>query len=207
MKESKCEGIVLKSYPFKEEQRIIHLFTPDQGVIHLITRNLSLKKPQHVNLATPLCRGHYVYRKNRSALCTFVDGSILNLHLPLRSSLRLLKLSGLMLQTIHTTQLPEKPHPQLYHLLRAYLEKLPLSPESLWLSFQFKLLKYEGQFFFDKPYIRLAQGMYQLTESEWPYFLTLVEGRAFSVLCQLHLPVSFKKRMEDLLQAEMHSIF
>ncbi len=203
MKEKKCEGIVLQSYPFKEAQRIVHLFTPDQGVIHLITQRLSLKRPQQVNLATSLCRGQYVYRQNRSKLCTLIDGSILNLHLPLRQSLHLLKISGNMLQAIHSTQLTKKPTLRLYHLLRTYLEKLPLSPDSLYLSFQLKLLKYEGQLAFERPYIHLTQGEYALTESEWSYLLILAEGRAFSVLEQLQLPPSFIKKMGELLQYAM----
>ncbi|MCP5489512.1 MAG: recombination protein O N-terminal domain-containing protein [Chlamydiales bacterium] len=41
MKENKSEGIVLKSFAYKETERILHLFTHDQGIIHLIVKHLS----------------------------------------------------------------------------------------------------------------------------------------------------------------------
>ncbi|CCB89786.1 DNA repair protein RecO [Simkania negevensis] len=201
MKENKSEGIVLKSFAYKETERILHLFTHDQGIIHLIVKHLSPKKPQRINLSTPLCRGQYVYRKGKSDLYTLLDGSILNLHLPLRQSLKQLTIGGKMLQAIHDTQLPEKPAPQLYNLLAAYLKNLPLSPENLWASFQLKLLKHEGLISFSKPQINSALGIHTLTEEEWNHFLLLAEGRDFSTLTAFTPPESLKKSIHDIFSS------
>ena len=43
MNEEKTEGIVLKAIPFKENDRILSLFTPDRGVMSLYVRGLSKK--------------------------------------------------------------------------------------------------------------------------------------------------------------------
>ena len=86
MNEEKTEGIVLKAIPFKENDRILSLFTPDRGVMSLYVRGLSKKKPALVNLTTPLCRAEYHFRKGRSDLYRFIDGTILDLHLPMRRS-------------------------------------------------------------------------------------------------------------------------
>ena len=201
MKENKCEGIVIKSYAFKETERIIHLFTPDQGIIHLIVKHLSPKKPQRVNLTTPLCQGQYIYRKGKSDLYSFIDGSILNLHLPLRQSLSELTLGGKMLQAIHDTQLPEKPAPKLYQLLSAYLKKLPLAPASIWTSFQLKLLKHEGHISFEKPHIKSIHGIHTLTSEEWSHFLLLSEARDFSTLTAFTPPESLQKNVEDIFSS------
>ena len=205
MKACKSEGIVLKSYAYKDRERVIHLFTPDRGIVHLIVKNLSVKNPQRVNLTTPLCRGEYVYYQGKSEIYRFVEGSILNLHLALRASLKLLKLSANMLHTIHASQLPQKPSPKLYQLLLSYLKKLPLSPESLWMSFHLKLLKQEGLLSFQKPDIRFAHTSYSLNEEEWLVFILLLEGRDFSLLEGLSPPKSLREKIENVLRLQ-HSI-
>lgn len=146
MKEEKTEGIVLKTVPFKESDRILSLFTPDQGIISLYVRNLSKKKPAFVNLTTPFCQAEYLFRKGRSDLHHFHDGTILDLHLPIRRSYRHLESAGKMLRAILKSQMPGKESPGLYHLLISYLKKLSETsfPETLWASFALKLLKYEG---------------------------------------------------------------
>lgn len=201
MKENKCEGIVLKSYAFKEKERIIHLFTPDHGVIHLIAKHLSPKKPHRLNLTTPLCEGSYIFRKGKSHLYSLIDGSIFTLHLPLRQSLENLNLGGKMVRAVHATQLPEKPAPKLYYLLSAYLKKLPLAPESIWTSFQLKLLKHEGRLLLEKPRVKLAETSYIWTNEEWNYLTLLSEGRNFSTLTAFTPPQSFQKRVDTLFSS------
>ena len=44
MEEQKVEGIVLKTVPFKENDRILTLYTPQQGVMSLYVQGLSKKK-------------------------------------------------------------------------------------------------------------------------------------------------------------------
>lgn len=146
MNEEKTEGIVLKAIPFKENDRILTLFTPDRGVMSLYVRGLSKKKPSLVNLTTPFCRAEFLFRQGRSDLYRFIDGTILDLHLPLRRSYHNLKYAGKMLQAILKSQMPGKGAKPLYFLLLSYLKKLPDSsmPDTLWASFTLKLLKYEG---------------------------------------------------------------
>ncbi len=146
MDEKRVEGVVLKAIPFKENDRILSIFTPDRGVMSLYVRGLSKKKPTLVNLTTPLCRGEFVFRKGRTDLHRFIDGTILDLHLPLRRSYKHLEYAGKMLQAILQSQMPGKSANRLYALLTSYLKKLPDSsfPETMWASFQLKLLKYEG---------------------------------------------------------------
>lgn len=146
MNDAKTEGIVLKTVPFKENDRILSLFTPDYGVISLYVRGLSKKNTALINLTTPLCRAEYLFRKKRSDLYHFIDGSIIDLHLPLRRSYHHLASAGKMVQAISKSQMPGKSGKRLYQLLSAYLKKLPETsfPETFWASFALKLLKHEG---------------------------------------------------------------
>lgn len=204
-KEEKVEGIVLKSFAYKETERILHLFTPQYGIIHLIVKHLSPKKPQRVNLTTPLCQGEYVFRKGKSDLFSFIDGSILDLHLSLRQSLSTLTLGGKMLQAIQDSQLPETPTPKLYQLLSAYLKKLPLAPEALWASFQLKLLKHEGLISFAKPHVKSGQETHTFSDEEWSQLLFLAEGREFAPLTSFTPSLALQKNIDDLFSSVLQA--
>jgi len=199
--EEKCEGIILKSYAYKETERILHLFTKDLGIIHLVIKHLSPRKPQRINLATPLCQGQYVLRKGKSDLFSFLDGSIIDLHLPLRQTLLTLETGGRMLRAIHDSQLPEKPAPLLYKLLSLYLKKLPLGPQTLLTSFQLKLLIHEGLISFEKPHLNYSGGTLTLNAEEWPILFLLAHGRDFETLISLSPSQELQKTVKDLFSS------
>ncbi|MCB1107906.1 MAG: DNA repair protein RecO [Chlamydiia bacterium] len=146
MVEKRIEGVVLKTIPHKENDRVVTLLTLDSGVINLYVRGLSKKRTTLVNLTTPFCHGEFVIKKGKSDLYLFLDGTILNLHLPLRRSYRHLEVGGKMVQAILKTQLPGKNAPALCQMFLTFLKKLPDTcfPEGLWATFQLKLLKHEG---------------------------------------------------------------
>lgn len=186
--EEKVEGIAIKAIPFKENDRILTLYTPEQGVMSLYVRDLSKKKPTLTNLATPLCRGEYLFRKERSDLHKFLDGSIFDLHLSLRKSYHHLEVAGKILQTIHETQLPGKSSPALYALLASYLKKLSDAkfPETLSASFHLKLLKHEG--------------LLGKENIDSKVLLALTNTRKFEPLLDLELPSSILKEVDVLLE-------
>jgi|JI10StandDraft_1071094.scaffolds.fasta_scaffold12071_2 DNA repair protein RecO (recombination protein O) len=194
MEEQKVEGIVLKTVPFKENDRILTLYTPQQGVMSLYVQGLSKKKPALTNLATPLCRGEYLFRKGRSDLHKFFDGTILDLHLPLRKSYTHLQVGGKILQTIHETQLPGKSSPALYALLVSYLKKLgdATFPETLLASFHLKLLKHEG--------VLSLENLPSSLDEKTIHILTTT--RQFEPLLDLELPPSLLKGIDALLAAQ-----
>lgn len=146
MNEKYIEGIVLKSIPFRECDRILHLFTAEKGVIALFAKRISTKCPLKINLTSSLCRAKFIFQKRRSDLYYLIDGTIIDLHLGLRRSYTHLQVGGKMLQLIFTSQMPGKSVPSLYALLVAYLQQLSnfSDPTSLWASFQLKLLRHEG---------------------------------------------------------------
>ncbi|MCB1084774.1 MAG: DNA repair protein RecO [Chlamydiia bacterium] len=152
MNELSIEGIVLRATPFKENDRIVTLFTPEFGVMSLYVKNLSRKKPTLTNLTTPLARGEFVFSKGRSDLFRFLDGTLIDLHRDLRRSYAHLEVGGKMVQSILATQMPGKSAPALYRLLALYLKALSTfsRPETLGASFMLKLLKHEGLLSFEE---------------------------------------------------------
>lgn len=222
MTEQKEEGIVLKATDYKESSRIVSLFTKHSGMISLIVKRLSPRKPTLINLTTPLCRAEFIYRKGRSSLFTFIDGSILDLHLPLRKSYLYLKTAGNCLKMIHTTQLPEKPAPKLYHLLSLSLKNMPLfsDPSALHCLFKLKLLKHEGLLSIDtlcsrcqkEPPKCLTQGEglcarcaktggVFLNQEEWQTLFKLLFARSFKELTCLKPSSHLQKSIEICFQA------
>ncbi|MCP5505616.1 MAG: DNA repair protein RecO [Chlamydiales bacterium] len=189
--EEKVEGIVLRAVPFKDQDRILTLYTPEQGVMSLYVRGLSKKKPTLTNLATPLCRGEYLFRKGRADLHKFLDGSIVDLHLALRKSYRHLEVAGKILTTIYETQLPGKSSPALYALLASFLKKLGSAtyPETLSASFHLKFLKHEG--------------LLDLENLNSKLLLTLVNTRQFEPLLDLELPAPIIKEVDVLLSTQL----
>ena len=124
MNQQVVEGIVLHAFDFKERSRIVTLFTPNLGKMNLIVNRISSKKPVLVNLTTPFCQAEFIYHKGKSDLYRFIDGSIINLHLPLRSSYTILNYGAKMLRIIAQSQFPGKPAKALYQLLIVYLKRM-----------------------------------------------------------------------------------
>lgn len=144
----KADGIVLKAVDFRDHQKVLTLFTAEQGVISVFAKRLSAKNLQLLTLTSPLTRATYELRKGTSELYTLVDGSLQEGHFELRNTYANLTAGLEMLKVILKTQLPGKSSPMLYHLLALYLDRLRGSsaPRALLASFYLKLLKHEGTF-------------------------------------------------------------
>ena len=142
----KTEGITLKSIEFREYQRIITVMTKDLGIISLIVSRLGSKNYRLINLTSPLTCGEFVFKQRKSDLWRFLDGSILQTHAPIRQELSKLNAAQAMLKRILDTQLPHKPAPALYLLLKSFLGRLQTTPvpDVLLTAFILKLLRHEG---------------------------------------------------------------
>lgn len=154
-KENRVEGIVLKSIDHQDNARIITLFSKEQGILSLFVKGIFQKHPRKLALTTPFSEIEIVFKKGRSELFSFVDGSIIDEHFTLRSSYQALCAAGDLSKSLLQSQWPGKPSPFLYELFRAFLKQItlfdrpPSSPEVtplalLVATFQLKLLAHEG---------------------------------------------------------------
>lgn len=157
-------GLVLRSIDYRDRQKIVTLFTPE-GLFSFIIKGLNPKKPQLLQLTTPLTLAEYELKETRGELYRFVDGTPHTSHPSLRSSYATLEAGLTIAGHLLSTQLPGKPAPALYQLTLSYLANLPRDPATLLASFRIKLLKHEGLLnlspnclYCDRPALFLSRG-------------------------------------------------
>lgn len=148
MEYTTTSAIILRAIPFKDHQKILTAFSKELGIISIIIKGLSSKKNSKLHLCAPFCEVELVLSKNKGDIFTFHEGSVINLHLPLRDQLSCLHTASSMVNAILESQMPEKPAPLLYSLLSLSLEQIPkfLCQNTLLACFYLKVLKHEGLF-------------------------------------------------------------
>ncbi len=224
MLEEKSQGIVLRSIDYKDSQRIISLFTYEQGLISIIVKGISRKNLRLLALTAPFTEIETVYKKGRSDLYLFADGSILDDHLELRKSLECLTTAGHLAHAILTSQLPGKPVPELYLLFRAYFKQIATftDPSPLVPSFQLKLLKHEGLLALAAycnhcthqaaHFLRKGESLcanhrfsdlFAFSLEEWALLLKLNSAEQFSHLRTNPVPAALKQKINTYFQARI----
>ena len=149
---NRSEGIVLSRLEFKENNRILKVFTKNEGLLNLIVKRLNKKNTALLNITSPLTHIDFIYKPSKSDLKQFLEGSIVNSHLTIRKSYDHIQAAQKILKTIELTQAHEKTAPNLFTLLSLFLNKLPLTdtPYTLQSSFLLKLLQYESLIHLEK---------------------------------------------------------
>ena len=193
----KAEGIVLRSLEYKDQQRIITLFTKEEGIISLIVKRISSRRSNLLALTTPFTRGEYLYRKGRSELMPFEDATLLDEHLELRNRFESLQAGGELIQAISASQMPGKAAPILYSLFNAYLKQIPHFPEpdTAICSFLLKLLKHEGLIAWDH--------LSPFKEEEWELVKQLLMITSFNQLREYKLPPSFSDKVRSTFKSNI----
>jgi DNA repair protein RecO (recombination protein O) len=183
-KEERSEGVVLKSILFKESDRIITLFTQNNGIVSLLIK----KFRPYTALATPLCCGEFLYNMGKTDLYLFQDGHIINDHFALRGSFTLLSAAGSMAASLIHSQLPGKPSPELYTLFLAYLKCLPLlaNSKNLVASFILKLLTHEGILSWESYEVFPLP----IKKEDWCYLKQITLCRSFNQIAELSVDLN-----------------
>jgi DNA repair protein RecO len=146
MQQDHSKAIVLRSFPFKDRQKIVTLFSEKFGIISLVVKGISCKKPSTNALCEPFAESEFFFTKKSSTLFRYEEGHLIDLHLALRASLCFLKTASAMSQALLKSQMPEQAAPELYTLFSSFLKQIPSfsSQETLLGCFYLKLLKHEG---------------------------------------------------------------
>ncbi len=192
-------AIVLRSVPFKDNQKILTLFSKQLGILSMILKGLSPKKSFLLSFGEVFCEAEFTFTKKRSDLVIFTEGTILSLHLPLREALSHLQIATALTQAILRSQLPGKPDPELYALLSCFLKQIPLfsQPAPLLACFYLKFLMQEGIF---DPKTDLT-GTFSQEETHSLIEISLIQQ--FSMLKQKVLSLECAKRLEQLFFAKI----
>lgn len=216
MHEERTQGIVLRSLDYKDSQRIITAFTPI-GLISIIVKGITRRGAPRLQLTSCFSEAEFVFKRGRSDLLSFLDGSMIDGHLSLRERLSSLQTAGHLAQVILSSQLDGKSSADLYQLFRFYLKQIPFfaSPECLVSSFQLKLLAYEGLLALtpecnqcrEKKAEFLSKGEslcnahpleegFQFSSDEWTLLLQLQQAKQFSALRTLLLPAHMHQKID-----------
>jgi DNA repair protein RecO (recombination protein O) len=147
----KTEGVILQALNFQDYDKILTVFSPDEGIVKFIVKGASRSKSHVKGLTEPLTHAEFVYTKGKSELYKCQEISAINSNHSLRLSLPVLEAACDLLQAILSSQFPHTPAPQLYKLLNSYLERLNQmqDPHLLATSFRLKLLRHDGLLKFD----------------------------------------------------------
>jgi len=142
----KTEGIILRSIPFQDYDQILMLYTPDHGLISAVVKAARSQRRQLSSAISPLNRVELVFKRGKQDLHACRELSVLNHHLFLRENNELLKTACEFAQAIRTSQLPEKPSPELYTLLIKMIERIPETSalSSLLTAFRLKIIHHDG---------------------------------------------------------------
>lgn len=133
------EGIVMKTVPYRDRDRVVTLFT-EEGLISVM-----MYRPK-AGLAEMLTVGEYEVEKGKGELWKLKDGYVIRGQRQLCKTIPEMDVAGKMIQAILRTQMPEKATPGLYPFFRAYLSQVCgfKNLPNLLYSFYLKLLKHEG---------------------------------------------------------------
>ena len=142
----RTEGIVLQTINFQDYDRILTVFSQNEGVIKLFVKGANRIKQRGGVVTAPLTHLEILYTKSKGDLLKCSSLTLLNAHLDLRTNLTTLEAACEMTQAVLQSQFPNSPAPSLYALLTAYLDKTPgmQDPYLLVASFYLKLLRHDG---------------------------------------------------------------
>lgn len=213
----KTEAIVLNVLPFQEAHQIATLFTQDRGLCRAIGSYSKSPKSPLFGILSPLNHIEVIFRPSRGDLLKIETLSLLNSHPEMRKEYDLLHTACLMLKCVKDSQLPHKPAPLLFELLKCYLTLLEgaKSKEAVLASLQLKLLRHEGVIAVtnrcgicgQEPHaIGIEEGKTvcashsanPLTEEETPYFYALALGTSVQLLRDLEIPVTLPEKIATL---------
>lgn len=144
--EHQTEGIVLTSIPFKDNDRLVTLLSPDYGLLKLFMKGVNRPKNAYFALKEPLTHIDLVFREKRGDFHLFLEGKLLNSFMPIRSSYPHLMASFELVRMLLKTLLPSQPCPEVFLLLKKYFLQFQnfKDPQVLVSSFYLKLLLFEG---------------------------------------------------------------
>jgi len=140
----KTKGITLKSTPFKDSSKIVHVLSDDLGIISVIVKSLTKKNLTKISFCSSFTISELILKKNNSDIFAIKDLNLLDSNIHLRENLKYLNTASLMTKAILDSHIYQKKDFNIFLLLKSYLKKISINPDSLYLSFLLKLLSNEG---------------------------------------------------------------
>lgn len=142
----KCNGVVIKAQDFKENDKLVWLYTENLGKITAIAKGAKKSKSKYLSVTLPLCYGNYVVFKGKS-LFNLQEGKIINSFQGLLNNLEKLTYSSYLCELIDIALLEGEVNRWLFKEFITTLYLLDtdaIDYELLVRSFELKLLRSTG---------------------------------------------------------------
>jgi len=137
-KVSHQEGVVLRSYPFGEADRVVVLLSPRRGKLRTVARGVRKVRSRMRGRLEPFCRVELVlYRGRNLDLITSV--TVKEFHPQLRADLDRLLGASMMVNAVDAVAQPEQSSRSLYELLVRSLQVLTTAEDIPGLTTSFLL--------------------------------------------------------------------
>ncbi|GFO55827.1 DNA repair protein RecO [Geomonas sp. Red276] len=130
MKRSETEAIVLRLTDYGEADRIVTLFSLEQGKISGIARGAKKSRKRFGGALEPFAHLRLQLQKG-SGLATLLSADIVGIFAGIRTDLAKIGTAAYACELVERLTPEEEPNPRLFRLLYCYLERLdsaPLSP-------------------------------------------------------------------------------
>ena len=188
----KTEGIILHSFPIRDYDQVLALYTRDRGLLKVVVKAARSKRRGLSSAIAPITKVEIVYKPGREDLHSCREISPLNYHLFLRDDINKLSAACELVKAVRTSQTAENPSPPLYSLLGTFIKRVEntRSLDALSTAFRLKILKHDGLLHFNS-----ACSTCQLALDDHFFF----KGEPF---CPIHCPsggVRFAKGEFDTL--------
>lgn len=142
----KSKGVVIKTQDYKENDKLVWLFTEENGKVSSVARGAKRSRSKFLSITLPLCYGEYVYYKGRG-LANLQEGKIINSFQSLLDNLEKLTYSTYICELIDIALIEGESNKWLFKEFVTTLYLLntdALDYELLVRSFELKLLKATG---------------------------------------------------------------
>lgn len=142
----KCKGVVIKTLDYKENDKLVWIFSDENGKISTVARGAKRSKSKFLSVTMPLCYGDYVYFKGKG-LANLQEGKIIQSFQGLLNNLDKLTYSTYICELIDIALLEGESNKLLFKEFITTLYLLntdALDYELLVRAFELKLLRATG---------------------------------------------------------------
>lgn len=124
-----CEAVVLKVADYRENDRLVTLFTHEHGRISGVARGAK-RSQRRFGAALELFTLIDIRLKLRHGLCDLLDADVATIHPGIRSDLFRIAHSGYACELAAALTPEGVPYPRLFRLLKSYLGHMDRNPSS-----------------------------------------------------------------------------
>lgn len=123
-----CQGVVLKTKPMKEADRIVVLYTKEKGKLGTVAKGSRRPQNRLASLVQPFTKGKFLLNGS-SGLRDLSQGMIMESNQELRDDLLKMAAANYFLELIDSSVETEDPDPKVYQTLLLGLKLLNLSSD------------------------------------------------------------------------------